>query len=210
MTTGVSIDPARWGRDVWSGMHWIVAGYPSDPSIAEQLAAARYFQSVGLLLPCSVCRENYAIHTKDDPVEAHTHSGEALRAWLLKLHNTVSRSINPTARTWTIEEMNRKFCQPPEQPQALAGPPPQIQQIQQPVPRPAVIRMAPNTFGSVSGTVQPTPTISQSVASRRITRQASRGVVYSTSATTASPTRSRATKSTVPQPKKKGCGCRKG
>lgn len=85
---------AWWGPPTWTAMHAIAHNFPDAPTEAESRAAAEFFNSLKLLLPCRKwCRPHYCAELAKDPVELHVHSKAALTRWLWSLHNRVNERL---------------------------------------------------------------------------------------------------------------------
>jgi hypothetical protein len=88
------MNPSVWGPSLWTSLIYIVNVYPeNDPTEKERADFLKFFQSLGPVLPCHMCRDNY---TKDfDLTEKHLESREKLLRWLLALYN---RSSGPSVQ----------------------------------------------------------------------------------------------------------------
>jgi len=78
--------PSLWGSSLWASLIYIVLNYPDkDPSPAESQAFMDYFEKLGAVLPCNVCRNHYQ---RDFPSHLpQLENRESLFIWLLELHN---------------------------------------------------------------------------------------------------------------------------
>lgn len=54
-----NIDPKLWGKPGWIFLHSITLGYPINPTEEEKNNYKLFFNSIGNILPCSTCRNNY-------------------------------------------------------------------------------------------------------------------------------------------------------
>ena len=53
-----------WGPGLWLFLHTLTFNYPIDPSKDDKMRMKRFFYSLGDILPCKYCRENYRCWTK--------------------------------------------------------------------------------------------------------------------------------------------------
>lgn len=93
------VDISRWGPAAWDFMYAVAFSYPDAPDDAHQRAAAAYFGSLPVLLPCARCRGHLGQYMHSFPIEAHVGSRAALASWLLNLNNTVNARIGKPALT---------------------------------------------------------------------------------------------------------------
>lgn len=81
-----------WGRCLWTSMHLIALGYPENPTESERQAYKRHFLSIGEVLPCIKCKENFAKHINDIPIDMFLYNKDQLFRWTVELHNIVNKA----------------------------------------------------------------------------------------------------------------------
>lgn len=54
-----NIDPKLWGKSGWIFLHSITLGYPINPTEEDKNNYKLFFNSLGFVLPCSICRNNF-------------------------------------------------------------------------------------------------------------------------------------------------------
>ena len=84
------MDPNLWGPSGWYFLHSLTYSYPENPTKKEKDAAIHFFDSLGTLLPCTVCKVNYDKHFKEKNIENYVSSREELVKWLIGIHNQVN------------------------------------------------------------------------------------------------------------------------
>ena len=90
----MSLSPKIWGPSAWRFLHSITFSYPVDPTVAEQDAAIKFFNSLALVLACSRCRHDFADLLKARPVEAAVMNRESLTRWLYDIHEQVNLKLH--------------------------------------------------------------------------------------------------------------------
>jgi hypothetical protein len=86
--------PEVWGPFFWHTMHITALGYPKEPTYAEKKAAKEFFESLIMLIPCSICRTHYAEHLKAKPISPFLDTRQDVFLWTIELHNAVNKSLN--------------------------------------------------------------------------------------------------------------------
>ena len=105
----IGMAPSVWGPLFWTTMHIVTLGYSPNPSKEEQAAVIQFFRSLEFVIPCPICRSHYSKFLKDDPVENHVNSRDALIKWLFDVHNNVNMQLNKPVLTWEqyIEQVKK-------------------------------------------------------------------------------------------------------
>jgi hypothetical protein len=86
-----SFDPDLWGPGGWKFLHYITLSYPDKPTQNDKNNILTFFNSVGNVLPCEKCRNNYYNHLKKYPLDNNTVSSRYnLVNWLINVHNEVN------------------------------------------------------------------------------------------------------------------------
>lgn len=81
-----------WGPGLWLFLHTLTFNYPIDPSKDDKMRMKRFFYSLGDILPCKYCRENYTKNLKSNPIKLESKR-EFIR-WLIDIHNEVNIQEN--------------------------------------------------------------------------------------------------------------------
>jgi len=84
------MDPNLWGPSAWYFLHSLTYSYPVEPSLDDKKAIENFFDSLSLLLPCTVCKTNYREHFTESPIREHSGSRETVVKWLIDIHNKVN------------------------------------------------------------------------------------------------------------------------
>jgi len=94
----MKIPPTVWGPIFWHTIHIVALGYPSNPSYAQKRAAKEFYESLGSLIPCPVCREHYVTHLQKMPLTPHLDRRDDLFKWTVELHNEVNKLLGKPRR----------------------------------------------------------------------------------------------------------------
>ena len=105
----IGMAPSVWGPVFWTTMHIVTLGYSPNPTKEEKEAVIQFFRSLEFVIPCPICRAHYSKFLKDDPVENHVGSRDALIKWLFDVHNNVNMQLNKPTLTWEqyIEQIKK-------------------------------------------------------------------------------------------------------
>lgn len=89
------ISPKYWGPCGWAMIHYIALGYPKHPTNAHKQQYTAFFETLGNVLPCLKCRNNFRRHlTHAPPTAALAEGKDALFAWTVRLHNIVNGELD--------------------------------------------------------------------------------------------------------------------
>ena len=99
------MDPNVWGEKCWFFLHTISLNFPDNPSMQDKKAYINYLQSLGNVLPCSVCKKHYTDYIKKHKPNVNSKS-EFVR-WVLNLHNDVNQRNNK--EPWNYEDLLKKY-----------------------------------------------------------------------------------------------------
>ncbi len=106
MTSGkqreIALPPTVWGPIFWYTIHIVALGYPPNPPPEYKAAAKQFYESLQYLIPCPICREHYAAHMKELPLEPALNSRSDLIHWTWQIHNLVNESLGK--RQITLDE----------------------------------------------------------------------------------------------------------
>ena len=83
-----------WGPSMWLTLHMISFNYPVKPTKTEQKQYYDYFVSLGNVLPCGYCRNNYSNNLKQTKFsKAVFKNRNTLSRWVYKLHNQINKML---------------------------------------------------------------------------------------------------------------------
>jgi hypothetical protein len=89
------MNPDIWGKHVWTSIHFIALGYPSNPNAQQKNIYIQYFNSLADVLPCKSCADHFkkllTLHPLND---AHLANNFSLFEWTVLLHNKVNERLN--------------------------------------------------------------------------------------------------------------------
>lgn len=88
------MDPKLWGPHFWFILHLISFNYPDNPSTPDKDNYKRFYESVGDILPCSLCKRHYKNYISQFPISIHLDSRIDLITWVIQVHNFVNQSLN--------------------------------------------------------------------------------------------------------------------
>lgn len=92
--SNVYANPTSWGPPAWVFLHCIALTYPKNPTKEDKRHYSAFFDSLGHVLPCKLCRPEYNKWLSKNPVGPHLSSRNKLSAWLVDLHNNVNLRKN--------------------------------------------------------------------------------------------------------------------
>jgi Erv1 / Alr family len=95
------LPPTVWGPFFWHTIHITALGYPNDPNYTQKRSAKEFFEALGNLIPCPVCRNHYAVHIQKFPISPHLDKRVDLFRWTVQLHNEVNKSLGKAVLTET-------------------------------------------------------------------------------------------------------------
>ncbi len=99
--------PTVWGPFFWHTIHIVALGYPKSPSYTEKKCAKDFYESLAFLLPCTVCRDHYQEHIKQNPITPFLDTRNDLLKWTIMIHNKVNKMLKKPE--WTEEEILRYY-----------------------------------------------------------------------------------------------------
>ena len=93
MLEDMHLPPEIWGPMFWATLHIISLGYPDEPTYSEKRAAKEFFNALGQLLPCPVCRTHFRELLQVMPVETWLDNRKSLVEWVWMIHNKVNLKL---------------------------------------------------------------------------------------------------------------------
>ena len=106
-----NFDPSVWGKYLWYMLHLITFSYPSDPTYIDQRGFNDFFTNLQYVIPCMACRQHYAKHLIDQPIEPYLDNRDNLITWLTDIHNKVN--IIQGKPTLSIADVYQRYSNPP-------------------------------------------------------------------------------------------------
>ncbi len=79
--------PKIWGHVAWKFFHIVALSYPFNPTPYEKKLYTTFFTAFGEILPCDVCKYNYAKYLRKFPISKYLSSPDELFNWTLLMHN---------------------------------------------------------------------------------------------------------------------------
>lgn len=116
---------SMWGPLGWGFIHSVAMGYPDNvPNPETDIVAQQYkkfFLSLGPVLPCVWCKQNYEKNISQLPIDGYLGSRNDLMLWTYKLHNLVNDETKVPANNRPsfsevlklYEKMNISTCNQP-------------------------------------------------------------------------------------------------
>ncbi len=101
----MGLSPTIWGPQGWHFIHATAATFPNEPTKADKENYSVFFNDLGNILPCELCRENFKEKLKKLPPPL-TNSEEMFK-WSVDIHNQVNRENNKPELT--IEQAKKAF-----------------------------------------------------------------------------------------------------
>ena len=102
--------PSIWGPSGWHFLHSVASCYPERPTETEIQHYLVFFNSIGPVLPCKLCRSHYADYLARHPLDKALRSGrEALVLWWFRFHNFVRRRLGK--KPYTRQNLPQYFEQ---------------------------------------------------------------------------------------------------
>jgi hypothetical protein len=88
----MTLGPATWGPFGWKFIHFITLGYPVNPNNEQKQNYKFFFLSLGNVLPCSVCSNNYKKNLLELPLtDDILNERDKLIKWAIDIHNMVNK-----------------------------------------------------------------------------------------------------------------------
>jgi hypothetical protein len=97
--------PAFWGPSLWKFIHCVAMTAPTPMTTENKKEYKEFFESLGNVLPCSICRNHYKEYIIDHPV--NVTSRKQLVLWTLCIHNHINE-LNGKEK-WDMETLRRNY-----------------------------------------------------------------------------------------------------
>ena len=82
------MDPNIWGSHAWLFLHTVTLNYPDEPTRFDKENYKHFFENLGHVIPCDVCKNHYKQNIRKYPIQLD--SKESLTKWLHHIHNLVN------------------------------------------------------------------------------------------------------------------------
>jgi len=84
-----------WGPPLWHFLHTMSFNYPVKPTESDKKKYKKFMMSVGDILPCRYCRENYKNNLKHINFGEHSFNSRlTFSRAIYRLHEEVNRMLN--------------------------------------------------------------------------------------------------------------------
>ena len=98
--------PEIWGPHAWIFLHSVTLEYPDNPTDEDKQNMINFINSLGKILPCIKCQNNFKIHlTKFPLTDKVLETKQNLVYWLIDIHNCVN-DIKKTKKLSYVEGLN--------------------------------------------------------------------------------------------------------
>ena len=83
-----------WGPSLWHTLHVISFNYPVKPTREQKIQYFKFVKSVGTVLPCKYCRENFKKNIKSVPLTMGTMKNRhTFSLWMYNLHEEINKML---------------------------------------------------------------------------------------------------------------------
>ena len=91
-----------WGPPFWHFLHTMSFNYPINPTIDDKNKYEIFIRSIGFILPCKYCRDNYYNNLKTINFnERDFDNRESFSTMVYNLHDAVNKQLNKLIKTET-------------------------------------------------------------------------------------------------------------
>lgn len=101
------MDPEIWGPGAWLFLHSITLNYPNSPTQIDKKIYSDFFNLLGKVLPCDVCRNHFIYNNNNLPIQFNLNSKESIVKWLIEIHNKIN--IVKKKKTITYDEFTELY-----------------------------------------------------------------------------------------------------
>lgn len=101
------MEPAVWGKYMWTTLHLIALGYPDEPNTTDKENYRDFYLNFWRVLPCHKCSINYRRHLKELPIHDYLNNSTSLFEWTVLLHNIVNKELKK--REISFDEAYHKY-----------------------------------------------------------------------------------------------------
>ena len=83
-----------WGPSIWHFLHTMSFNYPVKPTIKHKKDYKKFIMSLGKILPCRHCRENFPKNLKSIPLtESALKNRHNFSKWMYNFHEQVNKML---------------------------------------------------------------------------------------------------------------------
>lgn len=98
-----------WGPGMWHFLHTMSFNYPIEPSEEDKHHYKDFIESLGNILPCGKCRENYKHNMKDVPIlMKHMKSRDSFSRYVYDLHEHINKMLGKKSGL-TYDEVRERY-----------------------------------------------------------------------------------------------------
>ena len=98
-----------WGPSLWHSMHTISFNYPINPTKKDKENYLNFYKSIGAVLPCRYCRENFKKNLSKVPLNMKTMTNrETLSRWVYELHEEINTMLGKNSGL-TYEDVRTRY-----------------------------------------------------------------------------------------------------
>jgi FAD-linked sulfhydryl oxidase len=95
------------GTGTWGLLHTIAANFPEKPTTVQKVQARRFFDALGDLYPCAVCKEDFRRDIDEHPPDVS--SREALSVWVCERHNEVNAKLGKPTLDCVLKTLDKRW-----------------------------------------------------------------------------------------------------
>jgi len=103
-----NFNPKIWGPGSWDLVHLVAMSYPPNPSTQDRQNYRSFFLSLGDILPCEKCRQNYKAHCSRYNVDWYLNNNRDLLKWTVAIRNCVEVSLGGKPK-FTVENVTEYY-----------------------------------------------------------------------------------------------------
>ena len=96
------LSPQVWGKYIWTTIHVVALAYPVEPTKEQRNQYKEFYLSIGNVLPCSKCRNNFTKHLSQLEIDFYLYNRDSLFNWTVELHNIVN--VDTGKANWTYQK----------------------------------------------------------------------------------------------------------
>jgi hypothetical protein len=103
--------PEVWGPKAWEFLNCIVFSYPeNNPGQIKQQETIQFFNSLGSVLPCEICGNDYKNFITQNPIESKAGNREDLSRWLYNIRTLIDNKLNiPFSKRMSYNDLKLKY-----------------------------------------------------------------------------------------------------
>lgn len=114
----LNFSPSVWGEKAWDFIHIVAISYPNLPTFTDKNNYKNFFYSLGPVLPCERCTQNYENHLSTYPIDEYLSTPEDLFYWTVLIRNLVKRqtiaerggNVNDKSHYYDAKKLKKHYC----------------------------------------------------------------------------------------------------